>query len=137
VLFIGQQNGWITKSDIADYAVNLLSLGLDNGDENIAVLAIAESFDDSELRDLLLQVGGEAEKTDSVEKWRLAELIALCESALSDEEKLNRLQDLYAKFDYPEDMSSCSIYSQDSVNPKVAMLNVISSLKRKYLRKTS
>ena len=131
-LFVGLQKGWVTKSDIADYATSLLSADLDNGDENIAVLASADSFDDSEVKELLLQVGGSTAEPEAIEKWRLATLIALSDSALSEEEKIDKLQELYAEFDYPEYMSSCSIYSHNSVDPLVAMSDVISALKNKF-----
>lgn len=131
-LFVGQQMGWVTKLDIEDYAMSLLSADLDNGDKNIAVLAGADSLDDSEVTDLLLQVGGEMESPEAIEKWRLAALTALSESVLSEEEKLDKLQELYAEFDYPEDMTSCSIYSQDSVGPLAAMSEVILALKKKF-----
>lgn len=131
-LFVGLQRGWAAKSDIADYAVNLLSTDLDNGNENIAILAGADSLDDSEVNDLLLQVGEEMEPPEAIEKWRLATLTALSESALSEEEKIDKLQELYAEFDYPEDMASCSIYSQDTVDPLAAMSEVISALKKKF-----
>lgn len=131
-LFVGLQKGWATKSDIADYATSLLSADLDNGDENIAVLAGSDSLDDSEVKGLLLQVGGSTEDPEAIEKWRLATLIALSESVLRKENKIDKLQELYAEFDYPEDMSSCSIYSQDSVDPLAAMSGVISALKQKF-----
>lgn len=131
VLLAGLQRGWVEKSDIANYAIDILSAGLDNGDENIAVLAGADSISDTEIKNLLLQVGGKIVSPESIEKWRLAKLTALEESALSEEEKLGGLQDVYAEFDYPEDMASCSIYAQGSVDPLVAMTEVISALKEK------
>ncbi|MDO6583866.1 DUF2247 family protein [Photobacterium sp. 2_MG-2023] len=131
-LLVGLQRGWAKKSDIAAYATSLLSADLDNGDENIAVLAGADSLDDSEIKCLLLQVGGSTDAPEVIEKWRLATLTALSGSVLSEEEKIDKLQELYAEFEYPEDMASCSIYSQDSVDPLVAMSEVISSLKKKF-----
>jgi len=131
-LLVGLQRGWVEKSDIADYALNLISTGLDNGDENIAVLASADSIDDTEINSLLLQVVKKRMSPESTEKWRLAKLAALDESPLSEEEKFNQLQELYAEFDYPEDMASCSIYAQDSVDPLVAMSEVISALKKRF-----
>ena len=132
MLYIGFQRGWVKKSDIADYATNQLSADMDNGDENIAVLASAYSLDDSEVLDLLLKVGGDEKYQNSIEKWRLAKLVALSESVLCEEEKLYKLQELYAEFDYPEDMAPCSVYSKDSVDPLVAMSELILALKNKF-----
>ncbi len=132
-LLVGQQKGWVTKADIGDYATKLLSDGLDNDDGNIAVLAGADSYDDSEVKELMLQVvNGSYSEVDALEKWRLATLLALSKSSLSEEEKIDKLQEIYSEFDYPEDMSSCSIYSQDSVDPLIAMSDVILSLKKNF-----
>ena len=108
------QKGWVTKSDIAGYAIELLSDGLDNYDENITVLASADSSEDSEVQELMLQVVGGL-NSEALEKWRLVILSALNESVLTEEEKIDKLQELYAEFDYPEDMSSCSIYFTPSI----------------------
>ena len=45
-LLVGLQKGWAVKSDVADYATKLLSDGLDNDDENIAVLASANACEE-------------------------------------------------------------------------------------------
>jgi len=136
LLFMGLRKEWVTKSDIEGYAVSLLSANLDGGDEKIAELASAESLGDDDVRELLFQLGRADEQPDNVEKWRLALLISLSESVLSEEEKVDRLQELYAEFGYPEDMSACSIYSQNSIAPLIAMSRVISSLKAKLVIST-
>lgn len=129
-LLVGQQKGWVSKSDIADYAMSLLA---DENCENedIAVLASANTLNDSEVNGLLQRMSREVSSDAGVlDKWRLAILMALNNSDLSEVEKINRLQELYAEFDYPEDMKSCSIYSQDAVDPLSAMREVIDSLKQ-------
>lgn len=129
-LLVGQRKGWVSKSDIADYAVSLLA---DENCENedIAVLASANTLDDSEVKDLLQRMSRSVcSDTEVLDKWRLAILIALNNSELSEDEKVDRLQEFYAEFDYPEDMNSCSIYSQDTVDPLSAMREVIGSLKQ-------
>lgn len=136
-LLIGLQRGWAIKSDVSDYAKRLLSANLDGGVENISELTGADSLDDSVVKELLLQLVDSTESPEAIEKWRLSALIALRESSLSQEEKLENLQELYAEFDYPEDMTSCSIYSQDSVDPLVAMSGVISALNKKFIGRKS
>jgi hypothetical protein len=55
------------------------------------------------------------------------------ESNMSEEEKSDKLQELYADFDYPDDMSDCSIYSMRVADPVLkCMHNLIMSLKKKY-----
>ena len=55
-LLLGFQKGWVSKSDISDYTIKLLSQDLDRGNENIATLATADSLDKSEIEKLLLKV---------------------------------------------------------------------------------
>ncbi len=131
-LLVGQQKGWASKSDIADYAASLLACGnLENIDA--AVLASANTLDDSEVIDLLQRmIRSHTPEKEVLDKWRLAILISLNNSDLPEDEKIERLQELYAEFDYPEDMKSCSIYFQDTVDPLSAMRNVISHLKLKF-----
>lgn len=132
-LFVGQQKGWVSKFDIADYAVSLLA---DKSCENedVSVLAGANTLEDSEVKELVQRMVQPVHSdTQVLDKWRLAILIGLNNSELSEDEKINRLQELYAEFDYPEDMNSCSIYSQDAVDPLSAMREVIGSLKQYLL----
>ena len=134
-LSVGQKRGWVTKTDIGDYAAKLLSDGLDNDNEKIAVLAGANSYDEPEVKELMLQLVNDSyTEVEALEKWRLATLLSLSKSSLSEEEKIDKLQEIYSEFDYPEDMSSCSIYSQDSVDPLIAMSDVILSLKKNFKR---
>ena len=139
VLLLGWEKGWVTRDDIIDYAVHLLAANKDQGDENIAAIAAGENYSNDELKQFITSLtkhregGLLAENAGAeIEKWRLAQLISINESELSEEEKLQRLQDVYAEFGYPEDMASCSIYSQDNIDPLLAMVRVITALKEKF-----
>ena len=135
---VGLKNNWLGKDAVADYAFKLLSEGLDGGDTDIAVLAGTDSLDDREISDLIRAICqrqrtdmAQAE-ADALEKWRLAKLLALNSSKFSTEEKIDKLQELYADFDYPADMAACSIYSQDGVDPLAAIQSLINELKQKF-----
>jgi len=135
-LSVGLAHGWIGKADISHYATRLLTSGGDNGDIDFAVLAGADSLDDSEVTSLLSKKAGLTDELRAMDEWRYAKLVELNESEDSDDRKLDKLQDLYADFDYPQDMYSCSIYSQSEVPPLVAMRGLISSLQHRLSRES-
>ena len=68
----------------------------------------------------------------NLNKLKLAALLSLKESTISNKEKCDRLQELYADFNYPDDMSECSIYSTSQISPLEGMNNLIAKLKDKY-----
>lgn len=134
---VGFQNNWLNKDAVSDYAFKLLSEGLDGGNTDIAVLAGTDSLNDREVSDLIRAIC-QREGTDTaqaeanaLEKWRLSKLLALNSAEFSAEEKIEKLQELYADFDYPSDMAACSIYSQDGIDPLTAMQTLINELKQK------
>lgn len=137
-LIIGLDKGWVTKSEISDYALKLLSEGQE--DTDISLLAGSESLTDDEVNVLLITLckkeGADIamEQTDTLEKWRLASLAALQRSSLPVQDKLERLQELYAEFGYPGDMASCSIYAQDNIDPLEALQGVVSSLEQRFAK---
>jgi hypothetical protein len=130
-IFLGLRNRWIRQEDIFEYAINQLLDGCES--ECVVIIARSEYLSDEELLELISK---QMEMTDCVadtDKWRLAFLLCLDALNDSDENKINRLQEIYADFDYPEDMASCSIYSQDDVGPLVAMNRVVERLKERFL----
>jgi len=141
IILVGWDNGWVNRNDIINYALQLLINGKDEGDINLAVIAGGDCYNDTEIHELVIsylvakgeQIPLSKERvSDAIDKWRLAHLINIEESNHSDENKLSRLQDIYADFDYPPDMESCSIYSQDSTDPLVALRNTILQLRDKF-----
>lgn len=129
-LLFGWKKGWVSREDIANYGVNLLSEGKDDDDENVTLIAANSSYDDDEILNLLVKLSDD--DSDVVDKWRLSNLICLAEESMSDQDKINALQELYSKFDYPEDMESCSMYAQDDQDPLIVMMQVIDNLKDKF-----
>ncbi|EGU56401.1 hypothetical protein VINI7043_21066 [Vibrio nigripulchritudo ATCC 27043] len=127
-IHLGLKKGWVSRKDVTDYAVDLLINGNEN--ENVAIIAGGDSLDDDEFFTLVSNhVRQPDDKASSLDKWRLAHLLNIAESDDNEQTKLDRLQEVYANFDYPEDMASCSIYSQDEIDPLVAMMQVIEELR--------
>lgn len=132
-ILLGLKKGWIRRKDVIDYAVDLLVNG--NNDEDVAIIACGESLGDDELLNLISNHAERGDNPDDFDKWRLAHLISIVESDEGEQTKLDRLQEVYANFDYPEDMASCSIYSQDEIDPLVAMEKVVEELKRRLTQR--
>ncbi len=117
VLLVGWRRGWATRGDIIAFAVAWLLQHSDDEDSRIAELAGGESLEDAELEAILGSYAAagngslpEDRRSAEVDKWRLAHLRLLADGALDPEAKLARLEELYAEFDYPEDMAACSRY---------------------------
>lgn len=131
VILVGLKKGWLTRKDVVDYAIELLMSGKES--ENILLLGSSESLSDDDFYRLInseIVLNHDIESLEeSLNKWRLANLISISQSNLVDEEKLDLLQKVYADFGYPEDMKYCSIYSSGSENPLCVMNYVIENLK--------
>lgn len=128
---LGLKKGWVSRKDAIDYAVDLLASG--NEEEEVVIIAGGETLEDDELFNLIRKLVKPTDSASALDKWRLAHLVAVAETDEDEQIKLDKLQEVYANFDYPEDMSSCSIYSQDEIDPLVAMIQVIEELKSEIL----
>jgi hypothetical protein len=137
IIMIGFDKGLISKQDIEDYSTLILE-NSEVFDPEIALLANAQNYTDIEIKEMIqTQLNPNKFVADvEINKLRLAALLSLNEENITDEEKCDKLQMLYAAFDYPDDMSACSIYSVNSkISPIKAMNNLIVSLEQKYLQK--
>ncbi|QTL37373.1 DUF2247 family protein [Pseudoalteromonas viridis] len=126
-ILLGLKKGWASREDAIDYAMELLVNGSE--DEGVVLIAGGETLEDGELFNL---ISDKVEKTDiatALDKWRLAYLLNIASSDDHEQIKLDKLQEVYANFDYPEDMASCSIYSQGEIDPLIAMMQVVEVLK--------
>lgn len=130
-IFLGYKKGWISRGDIFEYAMNQLLNGCDS--ERVAIIAGGEYLSNEELLEVISKQMEATNCVAEMDKWRLAFLLCIDGSNDSDENKIKRLQEIYADFDYPEDMASCSVYSQDSVGPLVAMSQVLKGLRERLL----
>jgi len=131
VLVIGFQKKWVSKNDIEDYAISLLDNDPDQCN-NISILASAGFLESYEIETLLLKINLHIEPAEALDMWRLAVLITLKNANYPDDQKISELQQIYSEFEYPEDMQTCSIYSQDNIDPLIAMSDVIKLLKNKF-----
>lgn len=130
-IFLGFKKHWIRREDIFEYAMNQLLDGCES--ERVAIIAGGEYLSDEELLEIISSQIDMADCVADTDKWRLAFLLCLDASDDSDENKIDKLQEIYAEFDYPEDMASCSVYSQDRLAPLVAMGQVVKRLKERFL----
>lgn len=132
-ILLGLREGWVSRNDVIAYAVDLLVNG--NNDEDVAVIAGGDPLGDDELYKLISNQIVQTDNAADLDKWRLAHLLNIAESEDDEQTKLDRLQEIYTKFDYPEDMASCSIYSQDQIDPLVAMMQVVEELKSRLTQR--
>ncbi len=65
------------------------------------------------------------------EKCLFIELYFLDKAYLTCKERVDKLQGICSGFKYPEILSSCSIYLQDSIDLLIAMQEAIDFLKEK------
>ncbi|XXE96684.1 DUF2247 family protein [Pseudomonas sp. D1-2] len=129
-IHLGIKKGWVKRNEVFKYAIDKLADGKDS--LNVALIAGRDYLTDEELLSLIEgQMQGRNVAFD-MEKWRLAFLICVEESTESDDDKVRRLQEIYADFDYPEDMSLCSIYSLGDTPPLAEMSQVVQKLKERF-----
>jgi len=82
----------------------------DSFDENIAIIAgLSES--ESDLMQSLVERLAEKEFVHLFEEtWMLAALLEIFEASISEQEKIDQLQEVYSEFNYSERLEKCSIY---------------------------
>lgn len=133
VIGCGLEKGWMTKKQVIDYAIKQVLNGENGNSCNIEIIAMGEDLNSHEFLNLVNSESKDGEEQFSLKSWRLAKLIIIDNSDKSDQEKIDMLQEVYSSFYYPEDMSSCSIYANDGIDPLVAMYNVIQNLKNSLM----
>lgn len=147
-LLIGWNRGWVSRDIVIDFAVDWLVTHPAETDDRVALMAGGELIDDAELKQLLVDVvrssGFARSESDSVDRWRLAHLWALSQSKIDDNSRLDKLEELYADFGYPEDMAACSRYyvapdgvgalqtNSERLSPLGAMQKVIRDLRSRF-----
>jgi hypothetical protein len=128
-IYFGFKKGWVERADIFEYAMNQISIDRDNQYE--ATIAGSEYLSDEELLKVVSEGVGVFDCDAEMDKWRLAYLLCIDGADASAENRITMLQKIYADFEYPEDMASCSIYHQDGIGPLVAMSRLIGTLKQR------
>ena len=132
-LVLGWNKGWADRKDAMEYAAYLLVNGSDT--DEVAVIAGGADFSDEALLEFVSQQVENSDNAADLEKWLLVHLVEISELDEGEQTKLDRLQEVYADFNYPEEMAPCSIYSQSEIEPLVAMEQAIEQLKRKLAYK--
>lgn len=134
ILEYGFNRGWVSKANISDYATGLVAKTSEHLKDNFLIALDAEYREESELNGALQELKNlDLNCLDSATSWRFVKLLELRDSGLSEIVKIDKLQELYATFDYPLDMRPCSIYSDDGMDPLAAMEDVIRRLERQIL----
>lgn len=131
-IVFGFRKGWVKRSEVFDYAVTQFVSDGRGDSESITLIAGGEYLSDDELLGLMSRQIECTNNDSDFDKWLLAFLLSIEESVDSDLDKVNRLQEVYADFNYPEEMASCSIYSQDRISPLFAMRQVVEKLKGRF-----
>lgn len=144
-LLEGFNRGWVSQLDVANYASEWLK---ENPQENVAsisLLAGSEHDSSDEIRAWLAQANEQGANEDTetaLKRWRLGALMSIADDdSLVDDEKVMRLQEVYAQFGFPEDMAACSPYyvepnlrlGQSGISPLGAMAETIRNLEREVL----
>lgn len=68
--------------------------------------------------------------------WRLVRIQSILEATLDEQQQVEKLQQIYADFDYPEDMKSISIYANDGIPPLTAAKKLVEKLMKELLEVT-
>ena len=142
VIYFGLKYGYCDKKVVSDLAEEQLSLN-DNADAQFAlkILLEIESLTEEDISiwlELYLQEKGlfaGAAEENAKKIWRLLYLKKLSESNISDTDKIEELQKIYANFGYPADMEKCSIYSCVEGDPLDAMKQVIFDIERELIKR--
>lgn len=136
-ILVGLERFWVNRKDVTDYAIKFLS----NRDNN-------ENKYDNDITDLLVNEYSHHELEDfisnyirkvypnnyeelyrlAIKKWTLVHLLLIDDLDILENEKIEKLQEIYAYLDYPNDMHFCSIYSQGNKCPLVVMKDLIKKL---------
>jgi hypothetical protein len=139
-LLVGLEHGWCRKQNLIDYAEMALAQTTDEVNTDLVTIASGEHLSENNLISTglhFLESRGQSlsaeKRLDATEKWRLAHLSWLLQKEASDEEKISELQELYAQFGFPEDMASCSVYSNNGVDPLLAASSVVDRLAQRFL----
>lgn len=145
-IYVGFERGYLSKKDVVTYALEQVE-STDSSNYYLCLLAGGEYDSDSDIKENLLNFmdsinNKEIKINESIElkKYHLGYMIALQKESISEEDKIEKLQRLYADFDYPEYMMTCSIYylendkeSNGIEDPLVSLRKVIEKLKSELL----
>jgi len=133
VVYYGLKKSFCTMDDVSSFTYSELDSNIPN-DADFAIELLTDLPNLTE-NELVSRLEGYVSKIDYFEErvknvWKFAFLKELSDREISEEDKIKELQEVYARLDYPEDMSSCNIYSVSEVDPLVAMDEIINAFER-------
>lgn len=113
VLAVGIERGWASRGDVVAYAVEALRAG--NERAEVMEIVTADDLELDRLTELLREwarLDGlpSARAENAVRRWMFSALSVIAHSNVSPEKKLDKLEETYADFAYPEEMRACSRY---------------------------
>ncbi|WNZ53767.1 DUF2247 family protein (plasmid) [Microbulbifer sp. MKSA007] len=99
-----------------------------------SIICAAEYYESEVVYSTLKALTAQENQEASVsEIWRYVLLKSLIYSCIPNQEKIDRLQQLYSQFDYPADMENCSIYSASKHCPIEAAQDLITKMEKQQL----
>lgn len=120
-LRVGLARGWATTAEVVGAAAEKVASNPDVASP--ALVALASCFSDTapdHIDDLLEDLISQAERTAapqrSLDAWRLAQLLDARQEESIPEDLVDRAQEIYASFGYPEDMDAVSPYSPSRID---------------------
>lgn len=145
----GLKGGWMAASDVEALAMSEV-LTTDSIDSEVAELTSAKSFDLDRVERLVEGLAAQRSGTrmdDVVRRWMLAFLLEIFSKSVSDEQRQQELEDLYAEFGFPEELRTLSKYNFSSeeraeipvvghqvLSPLAELVTVIEDLKSQLIR---
>lgn len=145
VLYVGYKRGWITREAAEEYATKWLSQHSKCNDQQLVSLVSGNELASEEIESIMRRYAsyesGPFSKTTSqafaVDAWRYAFLLALQQSEMSWDDKVENLQEISREFGYPIDMRPCSRYGPSDfaierglVSPDVDPIDPITAMSR-------
>jgi len=109
---IGFRQQWMSAEDVQAFAVNRILEELEPASEVVDLTSsqLGES-DISEHLDVLAQASPQADERVLVRRWLFASLVVLDQSSADEDATMERLQEIYAEFGYPEELRYVSPYN--------------------------
>ncbi|MFS0574795.1 DUF2247 family protein [Sporosarcina sp. 179-K 3D1 HS] len=158
-VYAGLKTDLLKPSEVASYAVEYLTNHPETNDQNIIQLAWGE--EDTDFENLLAHILEKLDVEDldldadiwhiEKRKWRFALLASLKARYQNDlEELLDKVAEVYADFDYPEDMESFINYlappegfdpsqytKEENVNRLITLFDEFLNMERQYLQQAA
>ena len=128
---IGYCNDLLKREQVIEFSVKLLEN--DYYENELEVLAGAELYDEEVFKEIIYKKEKELdleEKEKEIKKIELAELLEVASEELLGDELQKKLEDIYVRYNYPEELTSFSKYSNILLRPEEALREAIEFLEK-------